>query len=221
MKSTDTSVKEREVNLEDAGGGNKKNKQWLRFGATSLLIAIGMGANTGGEKLGSDATILVGDLFEMHADVFEEFDVVVNAFANHKDAYLNLDALTHLLHEFRRLQTRIIFILGAASLVQANGTRLFDFLKELPGNEAWIDEPRYGVLELEILRATPDVFWTGVSPQQNFVPGPATAHRTAKDDLLLAEDGKSHVTAGNMAVGILDEIETPKHVRERFTVSDL
>ena len=77
------------------------------------------------------------------------------------------------------------------------------------------------MLELEILRATPDVFWTGVSPQQNFVPGPATAHRTAKDDLLLAEDGKSHVTAGNMAVGILDEIETPKHVRERFTVSDL
>lgn len=43
MKSTDTSVKEREINLEDAGGGNKKNKQWLRFGATSLLIAIGMG----------------------------------------------------------------------------------------------------------------------------------------------------------------------------------
>ncbi|MFR2312244.1 MAG: hypothetical protein ACLS66_04900 [Weissella confusa] len=31
MKSTDTSVKEREINLEDAGGGNKKNKQWLRF----------------------------------------------------------------------------------------------------------------------------------------------------------------------------------------------
>ncbi|MBC6499711.1 hypothetical protein H7R52_16805 [Weissella confusa] len=42
MKSTDTSVKEREINLEDAGGGNKKNKQWLRFGATSLLIAIGI-----------------------------------------------------------------------------------------------------------------------------------------------------------------------------------
>lgn len=185
------------------------------------VTAIVRDADKAPEKLGSDATILVGDLFEMHADVFEEFDVVVNAFANHKDAYLNLDALTHLLHEFRRLQTRIIFILGAASLVQANGTRLFDFLKELPGNEAWIDEPRYGVLELEILRATPDVFWTGVSPQQNFVPGPATAHRTAKDDLLLAEDGKSHVTAGNMAVGILDEIETPKHVRERFTVSDL
>ncbi|WP_229030788.1 hypothetical protein [Weissella confusa] len=58
MKSTDTSVKEREVNLEDAGGGNKKNKQWLRFGATSLLIAIGMGANTGGEvSAAEDPTI--------------------------------------------------------------------------------------------------------------------------------------------------------------------
>ncbi|MFG6623347.1 hypothetical protein ACGYLH_09095 [Weissella confusa] len=58
MKSTDTSVKEREINLEDAGGGNKKNKQWLRFGATSLLIAIGMGANTGGEvSAAEDPTI--------------------------------------------------------------------------------------------------------------------------------------------------------------------
>ncbi|WP_242459535.1 hypothetical protein [Weissella confusa] len=58
MKSTDTSVKEREVNLEDAGGGNKKNKQWPRFGATSLLIAIGMGANTGGEvSAAEDPTI--------------------------------------------------------------------------------------------------------------------------------------------------------------------
>ena len=58
MKSTDKSVKEREINLEDAGGGNKKNKQWLRFGATSLLIAIGMGANTGGEvSAAEDPTI--------------------------------------------------------------------------------------------------------------------------------------------------------------------
>ena len=69
------------------------------------VTAIVRDADKAREKLGADATILVGDLFEMHADVFEEFDVVVNAFANHKDAYLNLDALTHLLHEFRRLQT--------------------------------------------------------------------------------------------------------------------
>ncbi|WP_242050950.1 mucin-binding protein [Weissella confusa] len=58
MKSTDTSVKEREINLEDAGGGNKKNKQWLRFGATSLLIAIGMGANTGGDISASEETTI-------------------------------------------------------------------------------------------------------------------------------------------------------------------
>ncbi|WP_243677613.1 hypothetical protein [Weissella confusa] len=58
MKSTDTSVKEREINLEDAGGGNKKNKQWLCFGATSLLIAIGMRTNTGGDISASEETTI-------------------------------------------------------------------------------------------------------------------------------------------------------------------
>ncbi|MFR6560020.1 MAG: NAD(P)H-binding protein, partial [Weissella confusa] len=72
------------------------------------VTAIVRDADKAREKLGSDATILVGDLFEMHADVFEEFDVVVNAFANHKDAYLNLDALTQLLKEVRRFQTIIM-----------------------------------------------------------------------------------------------------------------
>ena len=172
-------------------------------------------------ELGAGATLLVSDIFDLKRATLEQFDVVVNAFANHKEAYLNLDAVTHLIHEFRQSETRVIFLLGAASLIQANGTRLFDFLVELPGNEAWIDEPRYGVLELDILRATQDVNWTGVSPQQNFTPVPASEHRIALNDLLLSADGKSHVTAGNMAVGVLDEIETPQHIRERFTVSDM
>lgn len=170
---------------------------------------------------GSDTQVLVSDVFDLTAAALAPFDVVVNAFADHQRPYLNLDALMHLVHEYRQLDSRIIFILGAGSLMQATGQRLFDFLADLPGNETWIDEPRYGVLALEILRATTNVNWTGVSPQQEFLPGPASEHRIGHNEVLLAADGASHVTAGNMAVGILDEIETPTYVQDRFTVSDL
>ena len=97
----------RECNdYEDCSNWGNRNGRSSSFEEATkrghAVTAIVRDADKAREKLGSDATILVGDLFEMHADVFEEFDVVVNAFANHKDAYLNLDALTHLLHEFRR-----------------------------------------------------------------------------------------------------------------------
>ncbi|MCM0583012.1 NAD(P)H-binding protein [Weissella diestrammenae] len=170
--------------------------------------------------LGASTQLLTKDIFDLTSDDLANFDVVVNAFANHQASYLNLDALTHLLHLFRQSAKRIIFILGAASLQLNPNEILFDRLKQVPDNAAWIDEPRYGVLELDILRATPDVNWTGVSPQQDFIPGPASAYKTSDDSIIFGRDGKSHVTAGNMALGILDEIETPQHLRRRFTISD-
>jgi putative NADH-flavin reductase len=106
--------------------------------------------------LGADVDTLVRDVFDLTADDLAQFDVVVNAFANHHTAYLNLDALTHILHLSRETDRRTIFILGAASLQINDHEILFDRLLQAPNNEAWIDEPRYGVLELEILRASHD-----------------------------------------------------------------
>jgi putative NADH-flavin reductase len=39
-----------------------------------------------------------------------------------------------------------------------------------------------------------------------------------RDQLLTAADGQSHISYEDFAVAVLDEIEQPRHHRERFTV---
>jgi len=42
--------------------------------------------------------------------------------------------------------------------------------------------------------------------------------RLGKDQLQVAADGKSHISMEDFAIAMVDELENPKHVRERFTV---
>lgn len=68
--------------------------------------------------------------------------------------------------------------------------------------------------------STPDVNWTAISAQNESVEGPKTEYVLGKDHLMEASDGESHVTSGNLAGAVLDEIETPAFEMQRFTVSD-
>ncbi|EFD89101.1 hypothetical protein AWRIB429_0331 [Oenococcus oeni AWRIB429] len=38
--------------------------------------------------------------------------------------------------------------------------------------------------------------------------------------MIYAADGKSHISTGNMATAILNEIEEPRFINQRFTVGD-
>jgi putative NADH-flavin reductase len=42
--------------------------------------------------------------------------------------------------------------------------------------------------------------------------------RLGKDELLVAADGNSSISFPDFAIALVDELETPKHHRERFTV---
>ncbi|MBM7617603.1 putative NADH-flavin reductase [Weissella uvarum] len=174
----------------------------------------------GKEILGDDANLIVEDAFAITGDQLDQFDVVIDAFANHQEPEQNLDVLTHLIHQTRKHSVRMFFILGAGPLLQANGEYVYEHLKTLPGAETWVDEPRYGVTELQVLLSTRDVNWTAISAQNTYSEGPKTDYVLGKDHLMEASDGESHVTSGNLASAVLDEIETPQHKMERFTVSD-
>lgn len=175
----------------------------------------------GHEVLGADAQLLVRDAFELTTEDLVAFDVVVDAFANHQDTYLNLDALTHLIHLLRNQETRLMVVLGAGPLLDESGEYHYEFLKTLPGAEAWVSEPKYGVTELQVLLSTENVNWTAISAQSEFVEGPAGEYKLGKDHLMMAEDGKSHVTSGNLAKALVAEIAEPQFKQERFTVSDI
>lgn len=175
----------------------------------------------GHEVLGADAQLLVRDAFDLTTEDLVKFDIVVDAFANHVDSYLNLDALTHLIHALRNQETRLMVVLGAGPLLDESGAYHYEFLKTLPGAEAWVSEPKYGVTELQVLQSTDNVNWTAISAQSEFIDAPASEYKLGKDHLMLASDGESHVTTGNLAKALVAELVEPQFKQERFTVSDI
>lgn len=170
-----------------------------------------------------DPQIIERDVFDLRAEDLTGLDVVVNAVGFTPDqAHRHLTLSEHLISLARELGTeapRLIFILGAGSLTGPKGLFLKE-IRQVPGAEHWIAIPENQLKQLEYLRSIDDVEWTGVSPQAEFAPGPATAPKLGRDEILPAADGTSRTSTGTMAVAVLDEIETPAHRGVRFTVSD-
>ena len=61
--------------------------------------------------------------------------------------------------------------------------------------------------------------WTFLSPSALFDGTERTGKfRLGQDDLLVNGDGKSSISFADFAIALIDEVETPKHSRKRFTV---
>lgn len=177
------------------------------------------------ELFGADAEVLEQDAFDLSADDLRGFDAVVNAFAIAPDeAHRHIDLARHLVAvapSSEEGSPRLLFILGAGSLTNpATGELAVEDIRRVPGSEAWINIPTQQLKELEYLRTVEDANWVGVSPQLQFTAGDATTPQLGDEELLTATDGKSHTTAGTMAVAVLDELQHPAHHNTRFTVSD-
>jgi putative NADH-flavin reductase len=121
---------------------------------------------------------------------------------------------------------RLIVVGGAGSLEVAPGKRVVDvegFAESLP---AALDVPAdyvkavlAGVEALALYRLS-DRNWTYLSPSAGRVQaGKRTGRfRIGGDQLLVREDGTSDISADDLAVAVLDEVELPRFVQRRFTV---
>ena len=104
---------------------------------------------------------------------------------------------------------------GAGGLEVAPGKMLLD-TPEFP--EIYKAEAQAGVDFLNKLKAEDGLDWTFLAPSAVFEPGERTGtFRLGKDQLLANENGSS-ISFEDFAVALVDEIETPAHVRHRFTV---
>ena len=84
--------------------------------------------------------------------------------------------------------------------------------------DAYRAEATAGAGYLKLLRQVTDIEWTFLSPSAMFVPGERTGvFRLGKDQLLTNESGSS-ISFEDFAIAMADEIETPRHIRKRFTV---
>jgi putative NADH-flavin reductase len=111
---------------------------------------------------------------------------------------------------------RLLVVGGAGSLLLPDGTRVIDSAGFPAEYKA---EASAGALFLENLRQEKEVDWTFVSPSAEFVEGERSgSFRIGKDDLLVNSEGRSWITFADYAIAMLDEVEAPKHSRQRFTV---
>ena len=108
---------------------------------------------------------------------------------------------------------RVVFVGGAGSLLTPDGTRLLD-TEGFP--EEYKAEATSGAAALDLFRAAPESLdWTFVSPAPAIAPG----ERTGSYATALDTPAGGFITAEDYAVALVDEIEQPKHRRQRFTAA--
>ena len=116
---------------------------------------------------------------------------------------------------------RLLVVGGAGSLLVAPGVQMVDtpeFASHVPPNI--IPGAKAARDALTALRGNTSLDWTFLSPPAMLAPGERTGkYRVGGEQLLMAGPAPAGISTADMAVAIADEIETPKHVRARFTVA--
>jgi putative NADH-flavin reductase len=111
---------------------------------------------------------------------------------------------------------RLLVVGGAGSLEVKPGVELLD-TPQFPGiYRATAEGARRA---LHMLREEEDLHWTMLSPSAHLEPGTRTGKfRLGADQLLVDAQGHSHISLADYAVAMIDELEQPRHLRQRFTV---
>lgn len=112
--------------------------------------------------------------------------------------------------------SRLLVVGGAGSLEVAPGVQLIDTPDFPP---AYKPEAQAGRDFLNVLREEGELDWTFLSPSAIFVPGERTGKfRLGTNQLLIGEGGESRISMEDYAIALVDELETPQHLQQRFTV---
>lgn len=111
---------------------------------------------------------------------------------------------------------RLLVVGGAGSLEVAPGLQLVD-TPEFP--EEWKQGARGSRDSLNILKKEGDLDWTFFSPAAFLHPGERTGtFRLGLDHPIFDESGKSSISIQDYAIAMIDELEKPSHIRQRFTI---
>lgn len=114
---------------------------------------------------------------------------------------------------------RLLVVGGAGSLKTASGQDRVD-TPDFPAMYKAESLAQREVLRLLRAEVGDDLDWTYVSPADEIAPGERTGtFRLGGDDLLIAEDGTSFISAEDYAVALVDEAEKSTAIRRRITVA--
>jgi putative NADH-flavin reductase len=145
-------------------------------------------------------------------------DVVINAAFDRSRPESLLEILRALLGGLPRAGVERLILVGGAGTLEAEPGRLVmdlvDFNPDYQAEaQAHLDALR------ALMQAETPLDWTVITPPRTFDDSGRTgAYRTGGDELLLDDEGRSRLSLEDFAVAVLDEAETPRHPRARFSV---
>ena len=189
--------------------GSQLLEEALRRGHTVTAIA----RNT--DKLAARPGVTVKQVDALEADALQQAvsgsDVVISA-----AHFATLPASAVLGPVKKAGVKRLLVVGGAGSLLLPDGSRVIDS----PGFPAeYKAEASAGAAFLDALRQEQALDWTFLSPSALFEGTERTGQfRLGQDHLLVSDDGQSSISFADFAIAMIDEVETPKHSRQRFTV---
>ncbi|MGX6445657.1 NAD(P)-dependent oxidoreductase [Neobacillus sp. K501] len=168
-----------------------------------------------------NVAVLEKNIFDLLSLDIKKFDVIINAFnAPFGEEHLHVEAGKVLIEALKGAEeTRLIVVGGAGSLFidDTKTVRKFD-TPEFP--EVFLPTAKNMGKNLEELQTTSGIQWTYISPAAFFdAEGKRTgAYRKGSDHLIFNSKSQSYISYADYAIAVIDEIENPQHLNERFTV---
>ncbi|WP_088051532.1 NAD(P)-dependent oxidoreductase [Virgibacillus dakarensis] len=167
-----------------------------------------------------EVPVVEKSILDLTSDDIKPYDVVVNAFgAPLGEEQPHVDAGHALIEALKGTTAKAIIVGGAGSLYadEDKTVRVSD-TPDFP--DAFKPTATGQARNLQELQKTTGITWTFISPSAVFDPdGKRTgSYQSGKDTLLVNAKGDSYISYADYAIAVVDEIENPKHVNERFTV---
>lgn len=156
-------------------------------------------------------TVKQGDLFDdsAMADLLKGHDAVISS------VFFTASDPAKLVSAVKKAGIKRYLVVGGAGSLEIPSGLLVNS-PDFP--EAYKPEANKGLDFLIVLRREKDLDWTFLSPSAEFGPGERTGtFRLGENELLVGPDG-SRISFEDFAVAMVDELEKPKHIRQRFTV---
>jgi putative NADH-flavin reductase len=171
-------------------------------------------------KLKQNVDVIEEDVMDLTREQLAPFDAVIDAFGSAPGSEeMHQTTLSHLSDILAGQKTRLLVVGGAASLYvdDALTTRLLD-TPDFP--DAYKPIAVNMSKAYEKLKKRSDVNWTYLSPSAffNAVGARTGAYNVGKDKLLVNGHGDSTISYADFAIAMIDELETPRHIKQRFTV---
>lgn len=156
------------------------------------------------------------------AGVIGDTDFVVNATSGRKSLDLHafyVDSTQALIRAFAHAgDKRLIVVGGAGSLEVAPG----QLLKDTPDFNPAAKPTSDAQAETLVLYRASTIAWSFFCPSRVIQPGRRTGkYRRGGDQLLTNDQGESYISVEDYAFALLDEIEQPRAIRQRFTAVSL